>query len=194
MKKSWTDLELFEAIQVKQPAALEQLYGTYADLMYGLALHILKNAQDAEDLVHEVFVSQWQHCTFNPTRGSFKTYLLLLVRSRALDYLRTRQSRQNVLIRASQDCHRSPPEAQPFEAAVVDELTQRVRAALADLPENQCQALLMAYFEGRTQQDIAEQFAVPIGTVKSWFRLGFTKLRRSLIDLTAEPGGAMGKK
>lgn len=150
--------------------------------MYALAFRILRNSQEAEDLIQEIFSTLWQNCSYNPQRGSLKSFLMLLVRSRSLDRLRSQKASQNALERVGySEADRSL--AKPLDTVVSDEISQRVRAALAELPDNQRQAFEMAYFEGLSQREISQSLEVPVGTVKSWFRLGFTKLRRSLNDL-----------
>jgi RNA polymerase sigma-70 factor, ECF subfamily len=178
-----SDLELFEAIKAKNRLALEYLYDHHANLLYSLALQILQNAQDAEDLIQEIFVSLWNNCTYDPKRGTFKTFLIVWVRSRAIDRLRSRKSGLSALQRSGRDPQSHPQPTQPMDATLHQEIANRVQAALAALPDNQRQAIQMAYFEGLTQVEIATQFAVPVGTVKSWFRLGFGKLKQSLNDL-----------
>lgn len=177
-----SDLEMFQALKARQASALGQLYDSYGDMMYALAFRILRNSQEAEDLIQEIFEALWQNCSYSPQRGSLKSFLMLLVRSRSLDRLRSQKSTQNALERAGHsEVDRSLDK--PLETVVSDEISQRVRAALAELPENQRQAFEMAYFEGLSQREISQSLEVPVGTVKSWFRLGFTKLRRSLNDL-----------
>lgn len=178
-----SDLELFRAVRDQNPSALQQLYRSYGDLMYGLAWRILGNHQEAEDLIQEIFLSLWRNCSYNPQRGSFKSFLMLLVRSRAIDRLRSRKTSQKALERSGQQVEGQNVINVPFESSVSEEIAQRVRNALTKLPEKQRQALEMAYFEGLSQQEISQQLEVSLGTVKSWFRLGFTKLRQSLQDL-----------
>ncbi|WP_019500296.1 sigma-70 family RNA polymerase sigma factor [Pseudanabaena sp. PCC 6802] len=178
-----SDLELFRALQTRQPLVLGQLYDLYGDIMYSLALRILGNPQEAEDLVQEIFLSLWRACTFNPDRGSFKTFLLVLVRSRAIDRLRSQKKTRTMLERSGKEITDKQFSSAPLDEVAADEVGQRVRLALANLPENQRQALEMSYFEGLTQREISDRLEVSLGTVKSWFRLGFTKLRQSLEDL-----------
>lgn len=151
--------------------------------MYGLAYQILGNKQEVEDLIQEIFVSIWRKCSYDPQRGSFKTFLLLLVRSRAIDRLRARQTAQKALEKSGQQLESNSATNIPLENTVSNEIAQRVRIALSLLPEKQRQALELSYFQGFSQQEISEQLGVSLGTVKSWFRLGFTKLRQSLQDL-----------
>jgi RNA polymerase sigma-70 factor (ECF subfamily) len=80
-----SDLELFQALVAKQSSALATLYDRYGDLMYGLAYKILGSQQEAEDLIQEVFLGIWRNCNYNPARGSLRSFLMILVRSRAID-------------------------------------------------------------------------------------------------------------
>ncbi len=174
---------IVQALQAGDASALGSLYDSYGDVMYGLALRILGQRQEAEDLVQEVFLNLWNHCTYNPARGSFRSFLLLTIRSRALDRVRSRQGALRTAQRWIRgDIGQEFPN-QPLENVVQDETTRRVQAALNELPEQQRQALKLAYYEGLTQAEIAQRLQVPLGTVKSWFRLGFTKLRKNLHDL-----------
>lgn len=151
--------------------------------MYGLAFRILRNRQEAEDLIQEVFLTVWHNCSYNPERGSFKSFLLVLVRSRAIDRLRSQKAAFNTLKRLGKEIDTENYIISPLDQSVSDDISSKVQAALADLPENQRQALEMAYFKGLSQVEISQHLDVPVGTVKSWFRLGFSKLRKSLKDL-----------
>lgn len=173
------DLELFHGLKAKDAAAIGKLYDRYGALMYTLALKILGNSQEAEDLIQEVFTKLWEKCNYDPQRGSLQSFLLILVRSRAIDKLRSQKSAQQRL----ENWHRETCLDVPNEPQV-DETTERVRDALNQLPEKQRQALEMAYYKGLSQSEIAKQLNVPLGTVKSWFRLGFGKMRQMLADLS----------
>lgn len=183
MTTPFSDLELFRALSEQDPSALKKLYNAYGKIMYGLAWQILANHQEAEDLIQEIFLSLWRKNSYNPERGSFKTFLMLLVRSRAIDKLRSKKTAQKVLEKSGQQLQKENTGNIPLEKTVSDEIAQRVKIALSQLPEKQRQALEMSYFQGLSQQEISQQLDVSLGTVKSWFRLGFTKLRQSLQDL-----------
>ncbi|HEY9823919.1 MAG TPA: sigma-70 family RNA polymerase sigma factor [Stenomitos sp.] len=178
-----SEQELIHALQSKHVRGLEQLYDSYSALMYGLALRILNDSQEAEDLVQDVILSLWNNFTYNPSRGSLKTFVALLVRSRAIDRVRSRQSKQQALERLGSVQAPIPSDSVPMSAAVSDEIAQRVQQALADLPDNQRQALELAYYGGLSQSEIAQKLSVPVGTVKSWVRLSFSKLKLSLRGL-----------
>lgn len=176
-----SDHELLQQLQAHQPQSLAYLFDAYGDVMYGLANCLLNNRQEAEDLVQEVFSQLWQRCSYDPTRSSFKSFLMMTIRSRALDRIRANKSRQNTVQRA-EAWLLGDTTPNPLDSVTQTELSERVKVALASLPENQRQALELSYFRGLTQAEIAEQLAVPLGTVKSWFRLSFTKLRQSLSE------------
>ncbi|HEY9824822.1 MAG TPA: sigma-70 family RNA polymerase sigma factor [Stenomitos sp.] len=178
-----SEQELIRALQSKDVRGLEQLYDSYGALMYGLALRILNVPQEAEDLVQDVILGLWNNFTYNPSRGSLKTFVALLVRSRAIDRVRSRQSKQQALERLGSVQSPISSDSVPMSAAVSDEIAQRVQQALADLPENQRQALELAYYGGLSQSEIAQKLSIPVGTVKSWVRLSFSKLKLSLQDL-----------
>jgi RNA polymerase sigma-70 factor, ECF subfamily len=180
-----SDLELFLALKSGQPSALEQIYDRYGDNLYGLAFRMLKNRQEAEDLIQEVFVGLWRNCTYKPERGSLKSFLMLLVRSRAIDRLRARKPIPALLEPWTELIEAKDATNTPLNKAVSGEISQRVQEALSALPTNQRQALELAYFEGLSQTEIAKRMGAPVGTVKSWFRLSFTKLRHALQDLTS---------
>ncbi len=182
MAISSIDCELINGLKAQQPEALERLYDSYGGMMYGLAFHILGNRQEAEDVVQDVFLQLWHRCSYDPERGSLRSFLMLILRSRALDRLRSHNSRLNMAKRSK---YLTFPEAEgqsPLDVATSDEMSQLVREALAALPEKQRRALELSYFGGMTQQEIAHSLQVPLGTVKSYFRLSFTKLRHSLRD------------
>lgn len=173
------DIELFHGLKAKDPSAIGKLYDRYGGLMYSLAFSILGSSQEAEDTIQEILINLWQKCSYDPNRGSFKSFLLILARSRAIDKLRSQKSAQQRL----EDWHRETFLANPDEPQP-DDNTQRVREALSQLPEKQRQALEMSYYQGLSQSEIAKELNVPLGTVKSWFRLGFLKMRQMLQDLS----------
>ncbi|NJM48982.1 MAG: sigma-70 family RNA polymerase sigma factor [Alkalinema sp. RU_4_3] len=176
-----SDSELIQALVAGEKLALSEIYDRHGDAMYGFALRLLQQPQEAEDLVQEVFVALWTQCTYQSGRGTLKTYLMMLVHSRSIDRLRSRKASLN----RQQRIQNQEPTSHaytPLDNATANELAQRVQVALGDLPENQRQALELAYYQGLTQVEIADRFQVPVGTVKSWFRLSFKKMRRSLED------------
>jgi RNA polymerase sigma-70 factor (ECF subfamily) len=175
-----TDRQLFQDLKAGQASALNALYQRYAPIVYGLALQILKDSQEAEDVMQEIFISLWKSDTYDPTRGSLGSYLTTLTRSRSIDKLRSRGRKLKFLERWGQIMPLDTGPSSLMEQVSFRERSERVREALSQIPENQRQALELVYFGGYSQVEIAQQYKVPLGTVKSWLRLGLVKLRQQL--------------
>ncbi len=186
MPQKQTDAELFLALQAGESSALGQLYDRYASLVYSLALKILTDPQEAEDLTQEIFLTLWHRNTYNPNRGSLSSFLTTMTRSRAIDRLRTRSTKHRFLGRWFQKMTSSAPLPTPFEQASIQERQEQVRKALAQLPQKQRQVLEMAYYQGLSQSEIARELDTPLGTVKTWARKGLLKLRENLKDFMGD--------
>lgn len=161
--------------------ALGDLYDRCAGLVNALALRVLRDATEAEDVVQEVFVQVWrQAARFDPARGSPEAWLCTMARTRALDRLRRRAARRE----ASGDEAPNASEAPRNEEALA------VRKALDGLSADQRRALELAYYEGLTQSEIAARLGEPLGTIKTRMRLAMQKLRAvpELVALAAETG------
>lgn len=180
---SQQDLELVQALKTGQTTALSKLYDRYGSVVYGLALKILKDAQEAEDLTQEVFVTLWNNNNYNPARGSLSNYLVVMTRSRSLDKLRSRGSRRKFLERWQ---HTTVPAFTLSASEQIDiwDTSQQVQQALAQLPEQQRKILEMAYYQDLSQSEIAKTLNIPLGTVKTSARQALKKLRRILSPLT----------
>lgn len=179
---SQTDIEVYQALRSGKTDALSVLYDRHAALVYGIALKVLGNSQEAEDLTQDIFLTIAKGCPYDPKRGSLRTFLAILTRSRAIDRIRSRRTALQTLGR-----WRSGEEQQtvnsPDDYVVRGEQSQDVQAALAQLSEDQQKILKMAYYDGLSQTEIAEQLELPLGTVKSRARRGLLKLRHTLTDL-----------
>jgi RNA polymerase sigma factor (sigma-70 family) len=172
-------------------SALEALYARYGRVSYALARRILADEQLAQDVVQEVFLTVWRDATrYDASRGNFSTWLLTMTHHKAVDAVR----REEALRR-----RRAPAGALDLtESAgpdVDDEVwtvlrRDRVRLALADLPDAQREALGLAYFGGYTQREIAKLTDTPLGTVKTRMLAGMSRLRDALAHPLGEGGGA----
>jgi len=148
--------------------ALGQVYDRYAGLVNGLALRILRNRTEAEDVVQEVFVQIWRQAErFDPTRGSPEAWICTITRTRALDRLRRRASRRE------EPSEKAPSPTDPPKT----EEALAVRKALESLSDDQRRALELAYFEGLTQTEIATRLDEPLGTIKTRIRTALIRLR-----------------
>ncbi len=170
--------------------ALSDLYDRYGKTVYALALAIVREPADAEEVVVDAFGQAWRSVgSFDPARGSVGAWLATIARSRALDLVRARGRRTRAYERAahfSGDGLATPlaaPGTDPGRGVERSEARQLVGRALAALPEPQRVAIELAYFEGLSQSEIAERLAEPLGTIKTRMRAGMEKLRGQLNPL-----------
>lgn len=175
-----TDIDLLLAVKEGQIKALGILYDRYAKLVYGLAFKILDSSEEAEDVTQEVFLMLWNRNSYDPKRASLSSFLMTVTRSRSIDKLRSRNSKFRVLQRWQTMMRNEPVPNSPLDQVSVQERSQRVREALAQLPETERQVLEIAYYEGLSQSEIAQRFNIPLGTVKTRSRQGLLKLRQTL--------------
>lgn len=176
------DEQLMVAIAQGDTNALEMLYDRYSDSLYPISLRILKNASDAQSILLDVFWEVWQRRErFDPNRGTTRSYLVTLVRSRSIDLLRKEKRRaqheQRTAIERPAGGADRPLDTQPSQQAMHAEDGELLHRALDCLTPPQRETLHLAYFDGLTHQQIAEKTDLPLGSVKSHIRLGLNKLR-----------------
>lgn len=173
------DVTLLSAVARGDRDAYATLYYRYSCVLLGLLHRILRSRTEAEDVLQEVFLQVWRRARdFDTARGGVFVWLTTLTRSRALDRLDVIASRQRATTRAANAVAESAPDA--AELASAAEESRRLLHALAELPGAQRDVLLLAYFEGLSQTEIAARLDQPLGTVKSQARLGLVKLRALL--------------
>lgn len=176
------DADLLRRIAAGDRQALAGLYDRHSRPLYATALRILGDAAEAQDVVHDSFVVLWEKAgQFSVERGTVFCWAVTLVRNRAIDRLRMRRRRSELLERSvPADLGYGEAGGGADERATLGERASAVRAAVAGLPEEQKKALELAFFGGLTQQEIAERLQEPLGTVKARIRRGLMKLRDSL--------------
>jgi RNA polymerase sigma factor (sigma-70 family) len=161
--------------------ALAELYDRFGRTAYGLALRVLRDRALAEDAVQEAFFVAWRTAdTFMPERARASTWLLTLVHRRAVDLVRREQYRRAEPIEVVGE---QAGGGAADEAVWLRYERERVQAALRQLPDQQREALELAYYGGFSQSELAERLGQPIGTIKSRMFNGLGRLR----DLLAEP-------
>jgi RNA polymerase sigma-70 factor (ECF subfamily) len=181
------DVKLLRAIAAKDEAALAQLYDRYRVILFGLLMRILNNREEAEDVLQETFLQVWRKAAdFDETRGRPFTWLVTLGRSRGIDRLRTLAARERVAEAGARDAFEEISDA--ASDAFRSEQRGLVSNALAQLPDEQQRPLVLAYFDGLTQSEIATRLGAPLGTVKTRMRTGLMKLR----ELLAGQGESFG--
>jgi RNA polymerase sigma-70 factor (ECF subfamily) len=180
------EAELLSAVARGDERAFAVIYDRYSSILFGLLLRIVRDRPEAEDVLQDVFLQIWQQAVnFDPARGRAFTWLVTLARSRAIDRLRSRDARERTANAAAQEAVEEVGDA--LSDAVRAEQSEVVRGALAAIPEEQRRALMLAYFEGLSQTEIAERTGQPLGTVKTRMRAGLHKLRELLRRRVEEP-------
>ena len=167
---------LADAFAAHERWAFDEAYRRYRALLYSAAYHVLGNADDAQDCMHEALARVWRSPNaYSRARGAVRSFLVVCVRNEAISRLRSKSRRLRLVERLS---------AQPVEH---DELRfedpverDRLRAALRELPEEQRVPLELAYYGGKTHTEIASELNTPLGTIKSRIAIGLRKLGAAL--------------
>jgi RNA polymerase sigma-70 factor (ECF subfamily) len=164
-----------------QEAALTALYDQTSSLVYGLAMRILGDPFEAEEVTLDVYTQVWRSASrFDARRGTVTAWLVMLARSRAIDRLRAASPRNRFEEAGSDLGSIAGGGDGPEEASSAAEQQQLVRAAVAGLAPDQRQVIELAYFGDMSHTEIAERLGLPLGTVKTRIRLGMMKLREQL--------------
>jgi RNA polymerase sigma-70 factor (ECF subfamily) len=182
-----SDEDLMRQLAAGRQDALGPLHGRYAPLVFNLAAQTIDRAT-AEEIVQDVFVAVWRKAgTFDPARGSFRTWVLRIAHLRVLNELRRRGRRVRIepdpeglgLAAAAASSPGPAEEAWRAHRRVI------VRAAVEALPPPQRQALSLAFLEDLTHEQIADFLDLPLGTAKTRIRAGLQRLRAALSPLLA---------
>jgi len=176
------DEQLLLQVAEGSRAAFATLYERLSTPLYSLALKILANEAEAQDLLQEVFLSVWNKAaTYRVERGSAFAWIVAQVRNRAIDRIRSRRRRGELLEENAPELEPGgsvvPSSAENYEKS---DRAQHIRSALAQLSGEQREVLWLAYFEGLTQVEIAEKLEEPLGTVKARASRGMARLREAL--------------
>ena len=194
-----SDEELLAAVGRRDEAAVAALYDRYGRLAFSLAYRILGDQGAAEDVVQDAFLSVWRRAaSFQPGRGSVRTWLLSIVHHRAIDRLRGTAGRAR-RDTALEEVDRVAALDDPWREVELTLQRDVLKKGLATLPEEQRRTIELAYFGGYTQTEIAGAMGVPIGTVKGRMRIGLQKLRALLGGVGVEqarraPQGRPGQR
>ena len=179
------DEELMELVHDGEVRAFEVVFDRHATVAFSLAYRMCGRRATAEDIVQEAFLSLWRSSrAYDPARGSVRSWVLTVVHNRAIDALRRQGSRDSRDVSDDGIAERlSAPDRTDAEAERRDE-ARRVRTALDELPPDQRRVIELAYFGGFTHTEIAKMLDLPPGTVKGRMRLGLTKMRNVLSEVS----------
>jgi RNA polymerase sigma-70 factor (ECF subfamily) len=169
-----SDVSLVERLTRGDRAALAALYQRHGATLLALAFRLLRDKQESEDLIHDVFLEAWQHCAeYAQARSSVRSWLMLRTRSRSLDRLRSRTRRRDATARS-----------EPVELARGQDHKlsdgHRLPGALAQMPVTQQDVIVLSYFEGLSTLEISSRLGIPAGTVKSRTHAAIAALRHAL--------------
>jgi RNA polymerase sigma-70 factor (ECF subfamily) len=175
----------WERIRDRAPDSLADLYDGFAGAMFSLALEILGDRWEAEEIIQDVFAYVWKKPeSYSPEKGKFSSWLLVITRNRSIDRIRSRKRKvvhgEPIEALSNRQDHSTEDGAE--HASRADEQTS-IRHAFAQLPEDQREVLELSYFKGLNHQEISDHLKLSLGTVKSRIRLGMEKLRRLLQGL-----------
>ena len=171
-----SDSALMRRIASQDESGLATLYDRYSTALYSLIRRILRDESASEEVLQDVFLHLWRIAPrYDQDRGQLRGWLLVMARNRAISYLRKRP------LPEADDAaiYAVATGARQDTVAVQNDLVEKVRGALAQLPGEQCSLFEMAYFEGMTHSEIAERTGQPLGTVKTRLRTALTTLRRT---------------
>jgi RNA polymerase sigma-70 factor, ECF subfamily len=178
------DEELMPLVGRKDPEAFEVLYDRHGGAAYSLAYRIVGDRAAAEEVTQEAFISVWRSgARFDSARGSVRSWLLSVVRNRAIDFLRSRAAKAPKLdFDDTSALEQRPAQERTEEEALRHETTAELRGALGKLPGEQSKVIELAYFGGFSHSEIARILGLPMGTVKGRMRLGLEKIRGELAE------------
>ena len=175
-----SDVELLGRIQAGDHRAVGALYDRYASMLFPLSLRIVRDRGEAEDILHDAFVTVSERAAqYVPERGAVVAWLVTLVRNLSIDRTRRRDRRGAIardVLAHDPEVKVSSPEDLTADAAE----RHSIRTALATLPEAQQKTLVLAFFEGKSYPEIAEEEGVPLGTIKSRAARALAALRGAL--------------
>lgn len=173
------DLVLLQRIAQKDSASFQALYRKYSGLIFTAIANVLNDHHDSEDVMQEVLVQLWNKAhLYEPRKGKPLTWITTMARNRAIDRIRSKQRRS----RLNDDFeHENKTDQFEFEDSSADvcEVNERsliVRNAVAKLTPDQKEAIVLSYFSGLTQAEVAEKLNEPLGTVKARIRRGVNRL------------------
>lgn len=170
---------LVHAMGQGQQNALAQLYDETSAMLNGLLLRILERPEDAEEVLLDVYMKAWKYAAaYSPARGSVQAWLVTMARNAAIDRIRQHRAQPRTLTFEPENLPEPiASDASPEQQAFDRQRRRRVHNLLNQLPPEQRQTLMLAFFGGLTHAELAEHLGEPLGTIKSRIRAGLIRLR-----------------
>lgn len=182
--------EWMAEVQAGDKKALGKLYNRYNRILFGMIYKVLRNREESEDLLQEIFVQAWEKAEqYDPTRGMVYSFLVTMTRNKAIDRTRSKAYKNNkkddhVINDDDFSLNLSHDSPNPEENMELNERAIKVREALGSLNKKEREVLYISYFHGLSQTEISEKIKIPLGTVKYRMRQGMIKLREMLVEAT----------
>ncbi len=180
------DVQLIERLLVRDESALREVIDHYGGVVHGMARRVIAEPGLAEEVAQDTFFALWRRPgAYDPDRGSLQSFLLGVVRNKAVDLVRKEESLRRTREALAREMQVSD---EAYETSHEVEERERVRVALAGLTEVQREAIVLAYFGGRTYREVADELDIPEGTAKTRLRDGLLRLRKTLAPSSESEG------
>jgi RNA polymerase sigma-70 factor, ECF subfamily len=181
-------------IRARNPESLATLYDETSRFLYGLALQIVRDPSDAEEVIMDVYQHVWKNShLYDETRGKVWNWLAVVTRNRAIDRLRQSNTRRAREAPIETEYERAGPAEAPESLSILEQERRIVRHAMATLKADQRQAIELAFFDGLTHAEVAEKLGTPLGTIKTRIRVGLRRLKEAMPPRTPVAPGAHAK-
>ena len=168
-----------------EQAALSSLYDQASHLVYSVVVKVLANQADAEEVTLDVFTQIWRTAqSYQASKGTVTAWLVMVARSRAIDRMRSRATRQRREEPIFEYTDFPSASSGPGQATAESQRRRKILAAMAGLPPEQRRAVELAFFSGLSHSELAERLQVPLGTIKTRLRSSMLKLRESLVEMS----------
>ena len=179
------DRALINRLLERDEDALREVMSTYGGLVFAMAKRVVADPTMAEEVAQDTFLALWRRpSSYNSDRGSLQSFLLGVTRNKAIDLVRHEESLKRTKDALITEAEATSEGEFPNELAVGMEERDEVRAALSSISEVQREAVVLAYFGGRTYREVADELGIPEGTAKTRLRDGLAKLRQVLTNRT----------
>ena len=175
------EAELVERLMARDDSALREVIAAYGGAVHGMARRVVAEPSLAEEVAQDAFLALWRRPgAFDPSRGNLRSFLLGVARNKAVDLVRREESRRRARDALVAEVRPASTEASGHEPMSEIDTREGIKKALAVLSPAQREAIVLAYFGGRTYREVAEELGIPEGTAKTRMRDGLTRLRELL--------------